>query len=73
MIKKDKKKLAKFLNVAGEVLIVMSILGLFLTFGPVISNELTYRTNKARGVKYISDSQVVVGDGAVRRASALAG
>ena len=62
MTKQNKKKTARFLNIAGEILIVMSIFGLFLTFGPVISHELTYHTRKVMGVKYTADRKMGISD-----------
>lgn len=42
----------------GNFFVLGSILGMFLTFGPAIKNEIVYRYNNARGVRYIVSDDI---------------
>lgn len=41
------------LRTIGNFLVLSSIFGMFLTFGPAIKNEIVYRYNRLRGTQYI--------------------
>ncbi len=45
------------LRTVGNFLVLSSIFVLFLTFGPVIRNELVYRVDKVKGINYVVESQ----------------
>ncbi len=45
-----KKKVIKRLNFVGNLLIIFSFLGLFLTFGPVLKEEVDYRINQTSDI-----------------------
>ncbi len=44
-------KTVKTLNLIGNILIVISLLGLFLTFGPGVKQEINYEVKKISGQK----------------------
>jgi sortase A len=51
--KKNMNKISRHLNLIGNVLIVISLIGLFLTFGPALSLEGDYQVRKVLKQNYI--------------------
>ena len=55
--KKEKKSLSVVLNLAGNILILLSILFLFFTFGPAVSEEVKYETRQVLNIEYTVDEK----------------
>jgi sortase A len=57
--------LGKFIRWFGNFLILVSILGLFFTFWPIVTAEVSYRIEKFKGIRFIVDktqSDQITGD-----------
>jgi sortase A len=55
--KKDKKKFAVILNLLGNILILLSFLFLFFTFGPATTEEIKYQTRQVLNIEYSVDAK----------------
>lgn len=61
-MKKYSKEEIRFLAIrtVGNFFVLSSILGMFLTFGPAIKNEVVYRFERYKGVEYVvSDAKQI--------------
>jgi sortase A len=52
LTKKDKESLATIFNLLGNILILLSVVFLFFTFGPAASEEVKYQTRQVLNIKY---------------------
>ena len=55
--KKDRESLVTILNLSGNILILLSVMFLFFTFGPVIAKEIKYRTEKVLNIEYVVNEE----------------
>lgn len=58
-IQKEKKKVSSYLNIAGEVFILFSILILFFTYGPATKEEVSYQIRQVVKNKEVKEIQPV--------------
>lgn len=56
--KKDKKKFADILNLVGNILILLSFLFLFFTFGPATTEEIKYQARQVLDIEYTTGSDL---------------
>lgn len=57
LAKKDKKKLANILNLLGNIIILLSFLFLFFTFGPAATEEVKYQARQVLDIEYSVDAK----------------
>ena len=57
LTKKDRKKLSNILSLAGNILILLSFLFLFFTFGPAATEEVKYQTRQVLDIEYSVDAK----------------
>jgi len=50
--KKDRESLVTILNLSGNILILLSVMFLFFTFGPAATEEVKYHTRQVLKIKY---------------------
>ncbi len=56
LTKKERKRLSNVLDLAGNILILLSFLFLFFTFGPATTEEIKYQARQVLDIEYTVDT-----------------
>ena len=57
LARKERERLSNVLNLSGNILILLSFLFLFFTFGPVTTEEIKYQTRQVFNIEYSVDAE----------------